>query len=109
MIRRKLSVQPDLFLVGVVDSRLVGSVLAGFDGVRGWIHHLAVDPTFRRRRYATDLIGAAEEGLELIGCPKPNLQVRAGNASALAFYESLGYKVEERISLGKRLGKWADA
>ena len=104
VIRRKLTVQPELFLVGYADGRLVATVLAGFDGVRGWIHHLAVHPAHRRRGIARALMGAAEEGLAKLGCPKVNLQVRATNTAVVSFYRALGYSIEERTSLGKRLG-----
>lgn len=104
MIRRKLTVQPELFLVAVVDGHVVGTVMAGFDGVRGWIHHLAVQGSHRRQGIASSLMGAAERGLEAVGCPKVNLQVRATNSQVIAFYRSLGYELEERASLGKRLG-----
>jgi ribosomal protein S18 acetylase RimI-like enzyme len=103
MIRRKLAIQPQLFLVAHLDGRVVGTVLAGFDGVRGWIHHLAVLPRHRRRGIATALVRAAERGLREMGCPKINLQVRAGNDSVIAFYRALDYQVEDRTSLGKRL------
>jgi ribosomal protein S18 acetylase RimI-like enzyme len=103
MIQRKLTVQPELFLVARADGALAGTVLAGFDGVRGWIHHLAVDPRYRRRGIASALMRTAERGLLALGCPKVNLQVRATNAEVVAFYRSLGYAVEERLSLGKRI------
>jgi len=100
-IRRKLAVQRDLFLVGALDGRLIATVLAGYDGVRGWIYHLAVAAEHRRRGIATRLMRAAEEGLRQAGCSKINLQVRAGNAAVVAFYRALGYEVEERISMGR--------
>jgi ribosomal protein S18 acetylase RimI-like enzyme len=103
MIRRKLTVQPELFLVAAINDQVVGTVMAGFDGVRGWIHHLAVQGSFRRQGIASSLMRAAEEGLENAGCPKVNLQVRATNSEVIAFYRSLGYELEERASLGKRL------
>ena len=122
MIDRKLTVQPQLFLVAEIEGRLrsqqkllskgkascvlfgnVGTVLGGFDGVRGWIHHLAVQPSHRRKGIARLLMRAAEDGLKNIGCPKVNLQVRATNLVVIEFYRSLGYKVEERASLGKCL------
>jgi len=103
MIRRKLTVQPELFLVAAVDDQVVGTVMAGFDGVRGWIHHLAVRGSHRRQGIASSLMRAAEKGLEIAGCPKVNLQVRATNSKVIAFYRSLGYELEERASLGKRL------
>ena len=104
VIRRKLTVQPELFLVAHVDGRLVATVLAGFDGVRGWIHHLAVRPSHRRLGIARALMVVVEEGLAKLGCPKVNLQVRATNAAVMSFYRALGYSIEERASLGKRLG-----
>jgi len=47
----------------------------------------------------------AEQRLASLGCPKLNLQVRASNHEVVSFYENLGYEVEERISMGKRLEK----
>jgi ribosomal protein S18 acetylase RimI-like enzyme len=106
-IRRKLLVQPELFLVAARGGRVVGTVLAGFDGVRGWIHHLAVAAPARRQGIATRLMAAAERGLAAAGCPKVNLQVRATNAAVVVFYRGLGYQVEERVSMGKRLAEEA--
>ena len=104
LIDSKLKVQPELLLVGLVDSTLVGALMAGFDGVRGWIYHLAVSPAWRRRGFASALVHAAEHGLERLGCRKVNLQVRTSNAAVVAFYRSLGYEAEERLSMGRRLG-----
>ena len=103
MIENKLKVQPELLLVGILDATLVGAVMAGFDGVRGWIYHLAVAPEARRRGMATQLVRAAESGLRQLGCAKVNIQVRATNAGVVAFYGSLGYSIEERVSMGRRL------
>jgi ribosomal protein S18 acetylase RimI-like enzyme len=112
MIENKLQVQPELLLVGEVDQAdgtvatgptIVGAVMAGYDGVRGWIYHLAVAPECRRRGFGAQLVRAAEAGLRQLGCPKVNLQVRASNREVVAFYRSVGYEVEERVSLGRRL------
>lgn len=103
VIARKRSVQPDLFYVAVCGDRVVGTIIAGFDGVRGWIHKLAVHPDFRRQGLASKLMWQAERGLKAIGCPKVNLQVRTSNSAVIAFYRALGYAVEERASLGKPL------
>jgi len=103
MIETKLKVQPDLLLVGTVDDAVVGAVMAGFDGVRGWLYHLAVAPEWRRRGFATQLVRAAESALRALGCPKVNLQVRATNSDVVAFYRSIGYDTEERVSMGRRL------
>jgi len=103
LIESKLGVQPELLLVGELSGAIVGAVMAGFDGVRGWIYHLAVLPEHRRRGFASGLVRAAEQGLQALGCPKVNLQIRATNQEVIAFYRSLGYQIEERISMGRRL------
>jgi ribosomal protein S18 acetylase RimI-like enzyme len=102
-IRRKLVVQRDLFLVGEYQGQVVATVLAGYDGHRGWLHLVAVDPRFRRRGFGRALMTEAERRLAALGCPKINLQVRASNEAVVAFYRQLGYAIEERISMGKRL------
>jgi len=104
MIARKLTVQPELLLAAIADGQLVGAVMGGFDGVRGWVHHLAVDPGWRGQGIGRRLMQAVEAGLGPLGCPKVNLQVRATNAEVIAFYRALGYELEARASLGKRLG-----
>jgi len=103
VIARKLRVQRDLFLVGHLDGRPVATVLAGFDGFRGWVYHLAVTPASRRRGFGRRMMEAAERGLRDLGCPKVNLQVRASNRAVVDFYERLGYTIEERASMGKHL------
>ena len=102
-IPAKLAVQPELFLVALDGERVVGSVMGGYDGHRGWIYALAVEPSHRRRGIATALLRAIEQHLAAAGCGKVNLQVRASNTGPIAFYEALGYTVEPRISMGKRL------
>ncbi|MCL4158354.1 UNVERIFIED_CONTAM: hypothetical protein GTU68_009038 [Idotea baltica] len=77
--------------------------MAGFDGVRGWVHKVAAHPQRTRSGIAGKLMQAAEHELAELGCTKLNLQVRAGNDSALAFYQAAGYTIEDRVSLGKHL------
>jgi ribosomal protein S18 acetylase RimI-like enzyme len=103
MLRRKLASDPTLVFVAVIGSRVIGAVLGGYDGVRGWVYHLAVLSTERRRGTATRLMHVLEAALTEVGCPKLNLQVRTTNESVIGFYRALGYEVEERASLGKRL------
>lgn len=103
-IARKLSVSPELFLVGCTDSgELIASVMAGYEGHRGWINYLAVHPCMQRQGHARRLMALAEQLLVERGCPKLNLQVRAGNEAVIAFYESLGYANDHTVSMGKRL------
>lgn len=107
-IERKLFVQRELFLVACIGSELVGTAMAGFDGHRGWVHLVAVSPAHRREGIGTDLMHRVEAGLKEIGCPKLNLQVRASNHEVVSFYKRLGYKIEERVSMGKILGTEGD-
>lgn len=102
-IARKLAVQPELFLVGVVDEAVMASVMAGYEGHRGWMNYLAVAPGFRGRGFGRTLVEYVERRLLERGCPKVNLQVRASNPAAVAFYRRLGYAQDESVSLGKRL------
>ncbi|MET0589825.1 MAG: GNAT family acetyltransferase [Naasia sp.] len=102
-IARKLEVQRDLFLVGEADGVVVASVMAGYDGHRGWVNYLAVHPDRQRRGYARLLMAEVERLLLDRGCPKVNMQVRDGNDAAMAFYDALGYGRDQALSLGKRL------
>ena len=102
-IARKLEVQRELFLVGEVKARIVSTVMAGYDGHRGWINYLAVHPDFCRQGIGSKLMDAAQTLLLELGCPKINLQVRSINESAIAFYNSLGYVQDDVVSYGKRI------
>jgi ribosomal protein S18 acetylase RimI-like enzyme len=102
-IERKLVVQRDLFLVVEIGGLIVASVMAGYDGHRGWINYLAVHPDYQRRRIASNLMEAAQTLLLQMGCPKISLQVRLSNESAVGFYKSIGYSQDEVVSLGKRI------
>jgi ribosomal protein S18 acetylase RimI-like enzyme len=102
-IRRKLRVRPDLFLVGVLEGEVVATVMAGYDGHRGWINYLAVSPVYQRQGLGRAIMAEAERLLREAGCPKINLQVRTTNQKAINFYRRVGFSVDEVISLGKRL------
>jgi ribosomal protein S18 acetylase RimI-like enzyme len=102
-VARKRAVQRELFLVATEDDIVVGTVMAGYEGHRGWVNYLAVDPSQRRRGIGRTLMAAAEAGLVARGCPKLSVQVRADNPEAVAFYERLGFAPDAVISLGKRL------
>ena len=102
-IERKLTEQPELFLVGVVDEEVVASVMAGYDGHRGWIYYLAVSPNHRRNSYGRMLMAEVEQKFLATGCPKINLMVRGENSAVRAFYSRLGYAQDDIIALGKRL------
>jgi ribosomal protein S18 acetylase RimI-like enzyme len=104
-VARKMKVNPELFLVGEIDGKIVASVMAGYEGHRGAINYLAVDPSVRRQGLGRMLVKEVERLLTEAGCPKINLFVRSSTADVIAFYERLGYTVMtgEAIGLGKRL------
>ena len=102
-IDMKMAFQPDLFLVGVAEGRVVSSAMAGYEGHRGWINYLAVDPDHRRRGFGRAMMEEAERRLSALGCVKVNLQVRSGNRQVVGFYDAVGYAEEDRVSMGKRL------
>lgn len=104
-IQRKQEFGDGLFYVATHRGQVIGTVMLGWDGHRGWIYSLAVDPDFQKRGLGSDLIRHSEKILREKGCPKINLQILSKNSDVVAFYQSLGYVVEERISMGKRLAE----
>lgn len=102
-IDRKLATDPDGFLVGTIDGRVVTTVMAGYDGHRGWVNYLAVGPEAQGGGVGAHLMSAAESLFAGRGCPKVNLQVRRSNRPAVEFYRAIGYEVDDVVSLGRRL------
>jgi ribosomal protein S18 acetylase RimI-like enzyme len=102
-IERKLTVQPEMFLVIVEAGVLAATAMIGYDGHRGWVNYLAVAESHRRRGLARRLMDEAERALIARGCPKINLQVRSTNVEVLAFYARLGYGQDDVVSFGRRL------
>jgi ribosomal protein S18 acetylase RimI-like enzyme len=102
-IRRKLRVRPDLFLVGVLDGKIVACEMAGYEGHRGWLNYWAVHASHQREGLGRRIVTEAEDRLRASGCPKVNLQVRTSNRAAISFYERIGYSIDDVVSMGKRL------
>jgi ribosomal protein S18 acetylase RimI-like enzyme len=102
-IARKLAIQPELFLVAEYEGVVVGTVMVGYEGHRGWVSYLAVSPEHQRKGLGRLLMQHAEAVLLALGCPKLNLQVRHDNTAVLHFYASLGYGEDAVASFGKRL------
>ena len=102
-IAAKRRCQPELFFVGVLADAVIATAMAGYDGHRGWVYYLAVDPEYRYRGFGRRIIDHVVSALRQRGCQKLNLQVRTANTGVLNFYRRLGFKEDDVLSLGKRL------
>ena len=102
-IDRKLARDPENLLVVEHDGEVVGSVMVGYEGHRGWVNYLAVHPDHQGRGFGRRLMERAEEILGQLGCAKVNLQVRSSNEAAIGFYRRIGYSVDDSVSMGRRL------
>ncbi|KTC20211.1 acetyltransferase [Pseudomonas marginalis ICMP 9505] len=104
-IDKKLAVNDGLFFVATDKTTVIGTVLAGYDGHRGWLYSVAVHADYRRHGLGASLVRHAEQALTALGCMKINLQITGGNDAVVGFYEALGYAVEPRISMGKKIAE----
>jgi len=108
-LARELAHDPELLLVGTAPddaatgNQVVATVMAGYEGHRGWLNYLAVDPIHNGRGFGRAIVAEGERRLGALGCPKINLQVRHDNAAAIGFWEALGYVVDDAVSMGRRL------
>lgn len=102
-IAEKMRFQPNLMLVALEGPLVVGSLIAGYEGHRGWISRIAVLRAHRHKRIGQALLSEAERRLAALGCIKINLQVVESNAAVVRFYEEAGYEIEPRVSMSKRL------
>jgi ribosomal protein S18 acetylase RimI-like enzyme len=102
-IDKKVSVKDDLFFIARDGNQVIGTIMAGYDGHRGWIYSMAVIPEKRKLNVGTTLLKHAENELKNLGCVKINLQIFEDNEGVTDFYLKNGYSVEERISMGKEI------
>ncbi len=102
-IERKLKVNPELFLVGLIEREIIATAMGGYEGHRGWINYLAVDPRFQRNGLGRKMMDTIQSKLSTLDCPKINLQVREDNLEAVNFYTAIGYTQDPVLSMGKRL------
>lgn len=100
---RKVAFQPELLFVAEAAGCIVGSVMAGYEGRRGWLNCLAVAPELQRSGHGRALVEHAERRLAELGCVKVNVQIRRSNASVIDFYTTLGFRDDNVIGMGKRL------
>lgn len=104
-IDKKLAVDDGLFFVATDKTAVIGTLMAGYDGHRGWLYSVAVHPDYRRQGLGASLVRHGEQALIALGCLKINLQINLGNDTVVGFYEALGYGVEPRISMGKKIAQ----
>ncbi|MBT9301218.1 GNAT family acetyltransferase [Pseudomonas sp. TAE6080] len=104
-IDKKLAVDDGLFFVATDKAAVIGTLMAGYDGHRGWLYSVAVHPDYRRQGLGASLVRHGEQALIALGCLKINLQINLGNDTVVGFYEALGYGVEPRISMGKKIAQ----
>lgn len=102
-ILRKQQVQPELFLIAEVNGEIVATVMVGYEGHRGWLNYLAVAPKHQRQGIGQRIVEEAIDQLAKMGCAKVNIQIRSTNEDVIKFYEHLGFKIDNVISMGKRL------
>ncbi len=102
-ITLKMNFQPQLFFVGLSGDSVIASLMAGFDGHRGWLNYLGVDPDFRGNGYARAIVAHAIEKLRAMGCPKVNLQVRNSNLGVIEFYKKSGFNIHDVTCMQKKL------
>ena len=103
VIDKKLAVDDDLFFVAIDNGSVIGTVMAGYDGHRGWIYSMAVSTDYRKRGIGSKLLSFIEKKLSECGCMKINLQIMEGNEAVEHFYAANGYLTEKRISMGKQV------
>ena len=101
-IQLKTEFQPELFFVAEKASQLTGTIMAGYEGHRGWLNYLGVLPAWRRQGIGTALVRHALEKLKKLGCPKVNLMVRKSNLQVIEFYKKLGFLLDEVVGMGLR-------
>ena len=95
----------DIFVaVSGEDGGVAGSVMAGYEGHRGWVYYVAVAPRRRSQGLGERLMRHAEAWLGEAGAPKVMLMIREENEAVRRFYERLGYEVEERMVMSR----WTD-
>ncbi|MSO77944.1 MAG: GNAT family acetyltransferase [Alphaproteobacteria bacterium] len=102
-VAQRLARDPELFFVGELDGRIVACVMGCYDGRRGWVNHLAVDPACQASGYGARMLAELERRLGRIGCIKINLLIKRSNAAVVDFYEKAGYARDDLIFMAKVL------
>ena len=103
-IQKKLTRDPDLFLVAEEDGRIIGTVIGGYDGRRGLLYHLAVAESYRGRGIGSRLMDEVESRLRAKGCLRCYLLVTTNNPEGMQYYEKHGWeRMDFVVTYGKNL------
>jgi hypothetical protein len=102
-INMKIKNNDNLFFIAEEENQIIGTIISGFDGHRGWLYSLAVHPDYWRKGIGTLLVKRALDELKNVGCLKVNLQIYGKNKTVKDFYEKMGFIIEDRISMGKKM------
>ena len=102
-IKRAFSTPTSTILVAEIENKLIGTILAGYDGHRGWIYYLAVKPEYQKHGYGRRLVEAAEDWLKSQGAPKIHLLIRKDNSQVQSFYHSIGYETSDVLMMKKTI------
>ncbi|WP_141433145.1 GNAT family acetyltransferase [Bacillus sp. 03113] len=100
-MKEKLKRDPELFFVLEDSTRIIGVVMGSYDGRRGWINHLAVDPEYQGRNIGQKIMAELELRFKQAGCEKINLLIELDNEKVQGFYKKQGFKKDELIFMEK--------
>lgn len=96
-LERMLQRNPNLFLIGKVDNSVIDVVMGGFDGRRGYVHHLAIDPDYQRRGYGKMLMNDLIEKFRKMSVHKIHLFIEKYNKDVVEFYQNLGWEMRDDL------------
>lgn len=102
-IQRALSAKSSTIFIAKNDHKIIGTAMAGYEGHRGWIYYLAVDPDYQKQGLGKKLYNTAEQWLKNQGAPKIQILIRADNQKVISFYEGLGFEKSSSLLMGKKI------
>ncbi|MFX1365328.1 MAG: GNAT family N-acetyltransferase [Promethearchaeota archaeon] len=96
-INKMLQRNPNLFLIGKIQRKIVSVVIGAFDGRRGYVHHLAVDPDYQKQGYGKFIMDELLKEFHKIGVHKIHLFIQKNNKNVVKFYQNLGWEVRDDL------------
>ena len=96
-VTRVLNRNPDLLLIGKVQEKIIAIVIGAFDGRRGYVHHLAVDPDYQKMGFGKTIMDGLIEQFRAMNIHKVHLFIEKSNKRVVEFYNNLGWDVREDL------------